>query len=91
MRVAKTILLVLVPAIFGFLIGALFPDAISNASDSSLNGMGLIFTLGYYAFLCTKVGYRAQDCLFMLIPLYNVFFMFRISYRVAYLPNRDWS
>jgi len=91
MRILKTIILVLVPAMIGFAIGLFFADALTNASDSSINSLSILLTLGYYAYLCPKVGYRTYDCLFLLIPIYQIFFMLRIAYRAAYLPNKDWT
>ena len=54
-------------------------------------GITLIVILGLLAIMAPKVGYRWFDCLFALLPIYGVFFIFRIAHRAAYLPNKDWS
>jgi Mn2+/Fe2+ NRAMP family transporter len=54
-------------------------------------GATIVVILISVAVLAQKVGYRWFDCFFLMIPIYGIFFLFRIAYRVAYLPERDWS
>jgi hypothetical protein len=87
MRIAKTIGLII-----GIYAIALVAEvAMYSSSPEYQGGITLFIALGAIAFLAPKVGYRWFDCLFLIIPIYGVIFLFRISYRVAYLPNRDWS
>ena len=65
--------------------------ALAFSSPDYEGGALLLFFLVLMAVLAPKVGYRWFDCFFLLIPLYNIFFIFRIAYRLAYLPNRDWT
>jgi hypothetical protein len=37
------------------------------------------------------VSYRRRDAFAMLIPIYNTFLIYRIAWRLAYLPYRDWE
>ncbi len=86
MRIAKTIGLI----IGIYAIGLVAEVAMYSSSPEYQGGITLFIVLGAIAFLAPKVGYRWFDCLFLFIPIYGVIFLFRISYRVAYLPNRDW-
>ena len=54
-------------------------------------GVTLLVMLGFLGYLSPKVGYRGFDCFFALLPIYGVIYVFRIAYRVAFLPGRDWS
>jgi hypothetical protein len=87
MRIVKTIGLII-----GIYAIALISEvAMYSSSPEYQGGITLFIVLGAIAFLAPKVGYRWFDCLLLLIPIYGLFILFRISYRVAYLPNRDWS
>ena len=87
MRTAKTIGIVL-----GLYVVAILAELIIAAGVSeSGGGIGAITFLGSLGYLATKVGYRWFDCFFAMIPFYGIFFIFRIAYRIAYLPNRDWA
>jgi hypothetical protein len=54
-------------------------------------GMSLLVILASLGIAGSKVGYRWFDCFFAMIPIYGIFFIFRIAYRLAYLPNVDWK
>ncbi len=54
-------------------------------------GLGIIVFLAILGFFSIKVGYRWFDCFFAAIPIYGIFFIFRIAYRIAFLPNKDWA
>lgn len=54
-------------------------------------GMSLLVILVSLGIAGSKVGYRWFDCFFAMIPIYGIFFIFRIAYRLAYLPNVDWK
>jgi hypothetical protein len=54
-------------------------------------GMSFLVILASLGIAGSKVGYRWFDCFFAMIPIYGIFFIFRIAYRLAYLPNVDWK
>ncbi len=64
---------------------------VASATPDYEGGITLLVLLTFLGFMSTKVGYRWFDCLFALIPFYGIFFLFRITYRVANLPARDWT
>ena len=64
--------------------------AMALNSPDYQGGMTIIVILGFLAFLAPKVGYRWFDCFFAVIPVYGLFFIFRIAHRTAFLPNKDW-
>ena len=87
MRVFKTISLVL-----GIYATSVVIELILVSSDPEYQGGSTILViLGFLAFLSPKVGYRWYDCFFAIIPFYGVYFIFKIAYRIANLPNRDWK
>ena len=47
-------------------------------------------TLQIFAVLAPRVSYRWFDCLLVLVPIYSLFWAFKILWRVSYLPFRDW-
>ena len=54
-------------------------------------GMSLLVILITLGIVGPKVGYRWFDCFFAMIPIYGIFFIFRLAYRLANLPNVDWK
>ncbi len=62
----------------------------SNATDT-ITGVSWVGYLVAYALLARRVSYRWFDTFFQLIPFYGVFWQFRIAWRLAYLPHRDWQ
>ena len=87
MRTFKTIGIVL-----GIYIAAFVVDVIlASGSPDYQGGVIVLVLLGFLAFMAPKVGYRWFDCFFAAIPLYGIFFIFRIAHRIAFLPERDWS
>jgi len=86
-RVAKTIGIV----IGMYLLAVIAELIVVSAVPDSEGGVTLLVLLTLLGFMSTKVGYRWFDCLFALIPFYGIFFLFRIAYRVANLPVRDWT
>jgi hypothetical protein len=87
MRTFKTIGIVI-----GMYLAAFVSDVIvASGSPDYEGGVALIVLLAFLAFLATKVGYRWFDCFFAAIPIYGIFFIFRIAHRTAFLPERDWS
>ena len=54
-------------------------------------GMSLLVILITLGIVGPKVGYRWFDCFFAIIPIYGIFFIFRLAYRLANLPNVDWK
>jgi hypothetical protein len=87
MRIVKTLGIVI-----GMYVAAVIAELIvASAVPDSEGGITLLVLLGLLGFMSTKVGYRWFDCFFALIPFYGIFFLFRIAYRVASLPARDWT
>jgi uncharacterized protein YacL len=87
MRTFKTIGIVI-----GMYLAAFVSDVIvASGSPDYEGGVAVIVLLAFLAFLATKVGYRWFDCFFAAIPIYGIFFIFRIAHRIAFLPERDWS
>ena len=87
MRIFKTIAIVI-----GIYIAAFVVDVIvASGSPDYQGGVTVLVILGFLAFLAPKVGYRWFDCFFAVIPLYGIFFIFRIAHRIAFLPEIGWS
>ena len=87
MRILKTIGLVI-----GIYLLALFGEGVMAISSPDYQGgIGALIILGLLAFMAPKVGYRWFDCFFAAIPVYGIFFIFRICHRIANLPQVDWS
>jgi hypothetical protein len=87
MRSLKTIGIVL--AIYA---AAIVMEVIMASSSSDYEGgIGAIVILTLLGFVAPKVGYRWFDCFFALIPIYGIFFIFRVANRIANLPQTDWS
>jgi hypothetical protein len=87
MRIAKTI--GIIAAVYAFSIT--MELIMATSSPDYEGGMSVLIILTSLAIGATKVGYRWFDCFFALIPFYGVFFIFRIAYRLAFLPNVDWK
>jgi len=87
MRNLKTIAIVL-----GIYAAAIVMEVAMTFSSSEYEGgIGAIVILAFLGFMGIKVGYRWFDCFFALIPIYGIFFIFRIANRIANLPEIDWS
>lgn len=87
MRIFKTILIVV-----GIYLAAVIVEvAVALNSPDYEGGVTILIILGSYAFLSPKVGYRWFDCFFAAIPIYGIYFIFKIAHRVAGLPSRDWE
>ena len=87
MRSLKTIGIVL--AIYA---AAIVMEVIMASSSSDYEGgIGAIVILTLLGFMAPKVGYRWFDCFFAVIPIYGIFFIFRVANRIANLPEIDWS
>lgn len=87
MRIFKTILIVI-----GIYFAAVVVEvAVALNSSEYEGGVTILVILGAYAFLSPKVGYRWFDCFFAAIPIYGIYYIFKIAHRVAGLPRRDWE
>jgi hypothetical protein len=87
MRVFKTIGIVL-----GIYASAFIADVVvASGSSDYQGGVTALVILVILAVLAPKVGYRWFDCFFAAIPIYGIFFIFRVAHRIAFLPQRDWS
>ena len=87
MRNLKTIAIVL-----GIYAAAIVMEvAIAFSSSEYEGGIGALLILVLLGFMASKVGYRWFDCFFALIPIYGIFFIFRVANRIANLPEIDWS
>lgn len=87
MRTLKTIAIVIGIYVAAFVVEVF----VALSSPDYQGGVTLIVILGLLAVMAPKVGYRWFDCFFAAIPLYGIFFIFRIAHRVAFLPGRDWA
>jgi hypothetical protein len=87
MRTLKTIGIVLGIYITAFVVEV----TMALSSPDYQGGVTILVLLGLLAFMAPKVGYRWFDCFFAAIPLYGIFFIFRIANRIAFLPEIDWS
>ena len=87
MRTFKTIMIVV-----GFYLSASLVDLfVASNSPDYQGGVTVLVLLGLLAIFAPKVGYRWFDCFFAAIPIYGIFFIFRIANRLALLPERDWA
>lgn len=87
MRKLKTVGIVV-----GIYLLAMFMETIMAISPPNYQGgISIIVILASLGFMAPKVGYRWFDCFLAAIPFYGIFFIFRIAYRIAFLPNRDWA
>ena len=87
MRNLKTIAIVL-----GIYAAAIVMEvAIAFSSSEYEGGIGALLILVLLGFMASKVGYRWFDCFFAVIPIYGIFFIFRVANRIANLPEIDWS
>ena len=87
MRTFKTIGIVIGIYISAFLVEGI----LASSSPDYQGGVTVLVILGSLALMAPKVGYRWFDCFFAAIPLYGIFFIFRIAHRIAFLPNKDWA
>lgn len=62
----------------------------ASSSSEHEGGIGAMVVLAFVGFMAPKVGYRWFDCFFAVIPIYGIFFVFRLAHRVANLPYVDW-
>ena len=87
MRIFKTISIVI-----GMYITAFVAESFMYSSSPTYEGgISILVLLGILGFMAPKVGYRWFDCFFAMIPVYGIFFVFRVVHRIAFLPNRDWA
>ena len=91
MRKLKTLGIIIGLYLVVILLSALLYFVNPGISDASVEGFGIIIFLILIGTLAKKVGYRWFDCFFIFIPFYGLFWLFRIAYRIAYLPNTDWD
>jgi hypothetical protein len=91
MRTLKTIGIVVGGYALAALASALVVISGADSTGNSGSGAALIAMALYWGTLATKVGYRWFDFLFMVIPVYGIFWAFRIANRIAFLPNKDWT
>jgi len=71
------------PLLVSFWLG--FIAGFYESSEGTGGLLGFVFTLTFqifvYGFLASKVEYRWRDTLFQFIPIYGIFWTFRICYR----------
>ena len=87
MRTIKTIGLVIAM----YLVALILELIMVSGSPDYEGGLSALVILGILAITAPKVGYRWFDCFFAIIPLYGIFFIFKIAHRVAVLPKVDWE
>ena len=87
MRIIKTIAIVV-----GIYAAALAMEILMAFSSPEYEGgIAILVILAFLGFMAPKVGYRWFDCFFAAIPIYGIFFIFRIANRIAFLPEVDWA
>ncbi|MEV4411350.1 DUF2510 domain-containing protein [Catellatospora sp. NPDC049609] len=72
------------------LIAGLLPIA-ESSREMTGDWLGLIPAALVGAPLVARVGYRPVRMLLLLIPVYNVYFLYELVWRAAYLPFADWT
>jgi hypothetical protein len=87
MRTIKTIGLVIAM----YLVALIVELIMVSGSPDYEGGLSALVILGILAITAPKVGYRWFDCFFAIIPIYGIFFIFKIAHRVAFLPKVDWQ
>jgi hypothetical protein len=87
MRTIKTIGLVIAM----YLVALIVELIMVSGSPDYEGGLSALVILGILAITAPKVGYRWYDCFFAIIPIYGIFFIFKIAHRVAFLPKVDWE
>ena len=87
MRTIKTIGLVIAMYLVALIVELIM---VSGSPDYD-GGLSALVILGILAITAPKVGYRWFDCFFAIIPIYGIFFIFKIAHRVAFLPKVDWE
>ena len=87
MRTIKTIGLVIAM----YLVALIVELIMVSGSPDYEGGLSALVILGILAITAPKVGYRWFDCFFAIIPIYGIFFVFKIAHRVAFLPKVDWE
>ena len=87
MRTIKTIGLVIAM----YLVALIVELIMVSGSPDYEGGLSALVILGILAITAPKVGYRWFDCFFAIIPIYGIFFTFKIAHRVAFLPKVDWE
>jgi len=87
MRTIKTIGLVIAM----YLVALIVELIMVSGSPDYEGGLSALVILGILAITAPKVGYRWFDCFFAIIPVYGIFFIFKIAHRVAFLPKLDWE
>jgi hypothetical protein len=87
MRTIKTIGLVIAM----YLVALIVELIMVSGSPDYEGGLSALVILGILAITAPKVGYRWFDCFFAIIPIYGIFFIFKIAHRVAFLPKVDWE
>ena len=87
MRFLKTIAIV----ISMYAVATVLEVVMATSSSDYQGGISFVVIMALLGFMAPKVGYRWFDCFFAAIPFYGVFFIFRIAYRLAFLPERDWA
>ena len=87
MRTIKTIGLVIAM----YLVALIVELIMVSGSPDYEGGLSALVILGILGITAPKVGYRWFDCFFAIIPLYGIFFIFKIAHRVTLLPKVDWE
>jgi hypothetical protein len=86
-RIFKTIAIVV-----GIYVAAMIMEIVmASSSPDYEGGISVIVILAILGFMAPKVGYRWFDCFLAAIPIYGLFFIFRVANRIAFLPNKDWA
>jgi len=64
---------------------------IPDATEDSARGLSAVFILGFLMLALPRVGWRKRDAFLAFIPFYGLYTILMTCWRLAYLPNRDWT
>jgi hypothetical protein len=88
LRLAYTVLVLMVffavPGLVAWALGRIG----GGPSGDSMVPIVVLFVLG--ALAAGRVSYRWFDAFLVLIPIYGLFFLVKLAWRLALLPYRDW-
>jgi len=89
LRVAYTILVLALFSVLPWLAGRAFDRIDGGPAGDSMAPIVVVFVLG--ALAATRVSYRWFDAFLLLIPIFGLFFLVKLAWRLAFLPYRDWA
>ncbi len=88
-RVTLMVLLVLGASSLAALADLVIHVRTFTIGDESVSGLVVLVVV--YGFLATRVSLPWYYALWLLVPFVGLYALWKISWRVAYLPWRDWA